>query len=207
MDSLERHLQAKRIIRLVLGARSGSAEALGELFEFLRVRLLGKAAKLLPPDLQAKYGASDFVQLTFLEAQQRFLEFRGRSVGELLRWFTAILQHNIQDATRSHRGTAKRQMSRELSPGTCELYEAVQNRLPDDGPTPDETAIEREEVQALLLAVERLPPQARFVIRCRVYEDLSFEQIGARLNCSAKCVRTIWRRSVRLLQAQFHRHN
>jgi RNA polymerase sigma-70 factor (ECF subfamily) len=50
-----------------LGARKGSREALGRLLETCRPYLLLVANNELDRDLQAKAGASDLVQETFIE--------------------------------------------------------------------------------------------------------------------------------------------
>ena len=54
--------------RLLAEARTGSRQALGQILESCRNYLLLIAGKELTSDLQAKGGASDLVQETFLEA-------------------------------------------------------------------------------------------------------------------------------------------
>src|SRR4051812_46159075 len=58
-------------------ARAGSHEALGQLLDGCRGYLLRIARDELDPRLQAKGGASDLVQETFLEAQRDFAAFTG----------------------------------------------------------------------------------------------------------------------------------
>src|ERR1700730_12825101 len=79
-------------------ARSGSLEALGRVLEACRDYLLLVANKELDPKLQAKGGASDLVQQTFLEAQRDFARFRGDSEDELLAW----MRHLLLDTRRPH---------------------------------------------------------------------------------------------------------
>src|ERR1700730_12437904 len=90
-------------------ARSGSLEALGRVLEACRDYLLLVANKELDPKLQAKGGASDLVQQTFLEAQRDFARFHGNSEDELLAWMRRLLIHNLADFTRRYRDTGKRQ--------------------------------------------------------------------------------------------------
>ena len=53
---------------LLVAARRGSREALGNALEACRRYLLAIASRELDPDLRGKGGASDLVQETFLEA-------------------------------------------------------------------------------------------------------------------------------------------
>jgi hypothetical protein len=70
---------------LLAAARRGSREALGQSLEACRRYLLAIADRQLDQDLQAKGGASDLVQETFLEAQRDFGQFHGPSPDELIR--------------------------------------------------------------------------------------------------------------------------
>ena len=92
-------------------ARQGSREALGQALQACRNYLLLVASKELDPELQAKGGASDLVQQTFLEAQCDFARFQGSSEDELLAWLRRLLLHNLGDFTRRYRDTSKRAVS------------------------------------------------------------------------------------------------
>jgi RNA polymerase sigma-70 factor (ECF subfamily) len=59
-----------RLQQLLHQAQGGSPEALGQLLEVFRPYLLCVASEALNVQLQAKGGASDLVQETFLEAQR-----------------------------------------------------------------------------------------------------------------------------------------
>ena len=67
-------------------ARRGSPQALGQVLELCRRYLLHIANSELDSHLQAKLGASDVVQETFLEAQRIFDRFEGNSPDELRAW-------------------------------------------------------------------------------------------------------------------------
>src|SRR5262245_5783304 len=96
-------------------ARAGSHEALGEALEACRRYLLLVAQRELAPELQAKGGASDLVQQTFLEAQRDFPRFAGTTEAELLAWLRCILLHNLGKFSRQYRGTQKRGLEREVT--------------------------------------------------------------------------------------------
>src|SRR6516164_8048548 len=101
-------------MRSLSAARTGSAEALGEALEACRGYLLLIARRELGPDLQAKAGASDLVQQTFLEAQRDFAGFHGDTKAELLAWLRRLLLNNLANFARDYRETAKRHIGREV---------------------------------------------------------------------------------------------
>ena len=100
--------------RPLAAARRGSGEALGQLLESCRNYLLLVSNQELGTDLQAKVGGSDVVQQTFLEAKENFGKFRGQTEAELLAWLRRILLDNLANVERHYRGTARRQVRREV---------------------------------------------------------------------------------------------
>jgi RNA polymerase sigma-70 factor (ECF subfamily) len=153
-------------------------------------------------ELQAKGGASDLVQETFLEAQRDFAQFAGESEAELLAWLRRILHHNLANFTRQYRATEMRQLNREVP------LEAVAG----DGPSarslsaavasPSCHAMRKELAQELEGALARLPEHYRQAIVLRHQEALSFEQMAAQMDRSPEAVRKLWARAVQLLQRE-----
>src|SRR5271170_7296601 len=95
-------------------ARAGSSEALGQVLEACRAYLLLIAQQELDTTLQAKGGASDLVQQTFLEAQRDFAGFKGTTHAALLAWMRQLLLHNLANFRRDlHRH--KRKVTREIA--------------------------------------------------------------------------------------------
>lgn len=173
-------------------ARTGSSEALGQALEACRLYLLRIAEQEFDPALRAKGGASDLVQETFLDAQRLFKRFHGNSEAELLAWLRQLLLHNLSDFNRCYLGTGKRDLARESPvPGAD---------LPDDSDSPSAQACQAEQSEALRQAMERLPEDYRTVLALRYQKDLSFEEIGQRLNRSANAARKLWLRAVERLQ-------
>src|SRR5690242_16149898 len=86
--------------RLLGNARTGSAEALGQLFEACRGDLLAIARHELREQLRAKIDAADVVQETFIDATRDFATFRGETGQQLLGWLRSILRHNLADISR-----------------------------------------------------------------------------------------------------------
>jgi RNA polymerase sigma-70 factor (ECF subfamily) len=180
-------------------ARAGSRDALGQALEACRNYLLRIAREELDSVLQVKSSPSDLVQDTFLEAQRDFPKFQGGTEAELLSWLRQMLLHNVANLVRHYRGTAKRQVGREIrltadSNGAAELADA--------GPTPSALAQAGERQQEVERALDRLPHDYREVIRLRNQARHSFEEIGRLMNRSADAARRLWSRAIERLQAE-----
>jgi len=181
------------VAREVAAAVAGDRAELGRLFEAARPSLLRAAEHGLSAALRGKVGAADLVQDTFLEAQQDFLHFRGRSRAELHAWLRRILHRNLANASRRYRGTAKRSLGREVTvdPGRLELA----------GAAPPGARLEQYERRLMLdAALERLPSDYREVVRRRGYEEQPFPEIARRLGRTSEAVRRVWIRALGRMQ-------
>jgi len=186
-------------------ARGGSREALGEALQACRDYLLLVANKELDPGLQAKGGASDLVQQTFLEAQRDFAQFHGNSEAELLAWLRHLLMNNLADFSRSFRQTAKRGIEREMSLAGSVFAGIAKDGLLADTATPSRQAMIHEQDVALAHAMNQLPDNYRQVLIWRYQEDCSFEEIGKLLNRSANAARKLWLRAVERLKQELEK--
>jgi RNA polymerase sigma-70 factor (ECF subfamily) len=186
-------------MELIRQARAGSNEAMGRLLDRCRGYLLRIADDDLDPRLQAKGGASDIVQDTFLEAQRDFREFTGDSEPELLSWLRHRLRYRVGKFVRRYRKSAKRAAGREvpIHGGDTSAAGAV---LEADQPSPSELVLAGERDELLGQAMERLPEEYRRVVHLRYHEGLSFEEIGAILARTPNSARKLWARSIERLK-------
>jgi RNA polymerase sigma-70 factor (ECF subfamily) len=181
-------------------ARAGSAEALGRALESCRGYLLQIARRELGPDLQRKCGASDLVQQTFLEANRDFAKFQGETDAEWRAWLRRLLLNNLANMVRGYRETAKRAVNREVTLGNGR---SSGEGVPADAlPSPSTEAMAVEQAAAVRRALERLPEDYRQVLVLRHEEDLTFEEIGRRMNRSPDAARKLWARAVEKFQKE-----
>ncbi|MBY0525685.1 MAG: sigma-70 family RNA polymerase sigma factor [Gemmataceae bacterium] len=183
-------------------ARAGSQEALGQALEACRRYLLQIAQQELDPALQAKGGASDVVQETFLEAQRDFDHFHGGSEAELRAWLRQLLLHHLYKLARRFRTTQKRAAGREVS---LEAAEQTNGVPVASGASPSVQAMAHEQATVIGHALARLPEDYRQVIVWRYQEHRSFEEIAGRMNRSETAVRKLWARALERLQAEMRR--
>jgi RNA polymerase sigma-70 factor (ECF subfamily) len=188
--------------RWLAAAKAGSGEALGKALETFRAYLLLVADREMDPELRAKGGASDLVQETFLEAQRDFGQFHGASVEELRAWLRRLLLNNVANFTRQYRQRAKRAVGREVPlEGGGSSHERGAG-LAADVLSPSGEAVAHEQAEALARAVQRLPPDYRQVLALRHEEQLTFEEIGQRMQRTANAARMLWLRAVERLQKE-----
>jgi RNA polymerase sigma-70 factor, ECF subfamily len=176
--------------QFVSAARDGSSEALGQILQAYRPYLLEIARREVEGALQAKGGASDLVQETFLEATRDFSHFHGDSSSQLRAWLRCLLVHRLSKQGRRFRQTRKRRIDRE-----CRLDE-LGAPLAADSPTPSQIVADEEQIEQLQLAIEQLPDDYRCVLDLRYQEGLTFEAIGPRMGRTANAVRLLWLRAV-----------
>jgi RNA polymerase sigma-70 factor (ECF subfamily) len=78
---------------------------------------------------------------------------------------------------------------------------ALVETLPDTRLTPEEIFERREYHEQLVQAMETLSPKFRAVVHLRCFGELSFVEIGERLNMPANTVKTYYHRSLPRLRA------
>lgn len=173
--------------------RSDEHAELGGLLEELRPYLLAIANAELPQFLAGKLGASDAAQWTITQAYCRFADFRGTTTVELASWMRQILLNHLKTIKRRY-SYGKRSVAREQS-ADIHLIDHRQG-------TASGAALSREEWSLLKNALDRLPDVHRQAINLRNVDNLSFAEIGHRLNRSEEAARKIWARAIRQLQKE-----
>lgn len=175
--------------------RSGSetSEGLGRLLEEFRPYLLAEAQSQFPRALAAKMGPSDLVQHTLAKGQFEFDNFRGKSREELAVWLRSILRNHLLNMSRAY-ARQKRDVSREQQTDSRMVHARQLS--------PSGDALARENREMLIEALERLPELYRRVIDLRHHENLSFFELGCRLNRSEEAARKLWTRAVQKLQQE-----
>jgi RNA polymerase sigma-70 factor (ECF subfamily) len=180
----------------IAAARSGEKDALDRLLGAWWPFLLKLANQELDPVLRARMAPSDVALDTLTEAQRDFHRFEGHTDKAVLAWLEKICRNNLANARKFHLA-AKRSVIRDVPHA-----EGLQ-QLAAEGPatTPSGEVQAREEAQRLEAALRLLSEQDRAVIELHNREQLTFEQVGARLGCSAEAARKRWARALVQLQA------
>jgi RNA polymerase sigma-70 factor (ECF subfamily) len=139
--------------------------------------------------LSARADPSDIVQETLLEAHRSRERFRGSTVAAQAAWLRRILAANLNDFARNHR-RACRDVQRERS--LDEALDASSQRLEawarSTDPSPSSVADRQERILRIATALADLTEEEQDVLVLRYCEDLSLEEIGARLGVSRNTI-------------------
>jgi RNA polymerase sigma-70 factor (subfamily 1) len=179
---------------LIENARSGCDVSLGKILESVRSYLLLVAEDELGGHVRAKFGASDIVQHSMLEAQDSIGDFRGGSESEFRHWLKRIVVNNVTDESRRYTQTHARNVNLEVS------TEQLHSSAPDTGETPSWHIRRKEFDQQLALAVAQLPDRQRYVIEARHRHGYDYSQIASQLEISEAGARKIWSRATEQLR-------
>jgi RNA polymerase sigma-70 factor, ECF subfamily len=184
--------------RLLERAKWGDNDARGRVLQYFWLALLHDARRDLPWELRSKFGGSDLVQETMLDAHKDFDQFTGRTCEEFFVWLQCLLRHNFSNFVRAYRTRAKRAVKREM-PLPAQFDQVSTDERRPTPESPPDGATRQESKARYARAVERAPDEIRELIRLRFDERLTFEDIGDRMGLSAEAARKLLTRTLRLL--------
>jgi RNA polymerase sigma factor (sigma-70 family) len=126
---------------------------------------------------------SDLVQNTILDGWRGFGRFEGQTPGQLRAWLRVMLIHSLIKTRR------KPQLARLRSgSGTNGMVAAI---------TPPSVVAQRDASNEAIAAAQRqLPEHYQKALRLRLWDELSFSEIGSRLEISEHSARKLYGRGV-----------
>jgi len=189
--------------RLLLAARQGNEQALGELLEHFRSYLELLARLEIGRRLQTKIDTADVVQDTYLDVHRSFSNFRGSSEKEFVAWLRSIFATRLSMLLRRYLGTQGRDLRREqgLEINLDQTSQLLERGLFAEGNTPSQSVMMREQGVLLAEALARLPEDYREIVMLRHLEDLPFAEVAARMNRSVDSVQKLWVRALARLRS------
>jgi len=186
--------------------RNGDHEAIQNVLTRYAPWLRLLARHQVESQFQRKFDPSDVAQQALVEALGSFGSFEGESEAELAAWLRKILAHVLAHEVRRFRGTKKRDIAREQSLDRQLEQTATRFRasMAATDPSPSSRAGNRELEFELAQALERLPEKYREVIILRNLEDLSHEEVAARMGRSPGATRMLWVRALTRLKSELN---
>jgi RNA polymerase sigma factor (sigma-70 family) len=107
-------------------------------------------------------------------------------------WLRKILECRLANIRRSYLVTEMRAANREVTLDPCAAESgAVLGSLKSRVPSPSNHAVRNEWNTALEEALTRLPERYRHAVAWRHIEQLSWDEIGRRMGCTADAATTI----------------
>jgi RNA polymerase sigma-70 factor, ECF subfamily len=163
---------------LVAGAKTGDARA----FELLVQRHEGKIFSLAQRMTRNREDAEDVVQQSFQKAFIHLKKFEGDSLFST--WLTRIAINEALMLLRRKRG------SREVPiESNAEDETALPLDVPDAGPNPEDSCLQREQEKILSAAVRELTPGTRKAIELRELGELSTGETAQVMGLSVGAVK------------------
>ena len=177
---------------LLREAREGSNEALGQLFELCGDKLLALIRIRLGPTLRRQVESGDILQQTLLKAFEKIEHFEGADRDTLMGWLATIAWNEIRDQADYYQRLRR---DARLRATWTSGFDPIARQL--------HTEVSRlalqEESRQLVAAMDRLDEDHCEVIVLRRYEELSFKEIGERLERSPEAARKLFARAMTAL--------
>lgn len=135
----------------------------------------------------------DIWQETLLHAWRDRAQFEWRGLRSFRNWLLTLIDHRISHSAAAA-GTQKRGGARAAQPFSA-LPDSngditgLAAAFPAGSTTPSRLAIHREQAAAMHAALDTLSPEQRDVIRLRVFEQLTLEEIAERTGLHVSAVR------------------
>lgn len=190
-------LNASDTEQLLAKARRGSATALAQIIEEYRSYLIILARAQRRRYLQAKFGDSDVVQETCLQAHQNFGQFRGTSEPEFMQWLRTIMARTTAKMMRHYSRQKRdvrveRQLEQELEQSSGNLA----NLLPSPESSPSQRAARRERAKVFADALTSLKDDYREVVILHHLDGLSMADVAKHMGRSTNSVQKLWARAI-----------
>ncbi len=185
---------------LLVRARNGDRNALGELLKGHNDLLKRMAQRDVGKRMQARLSAADLVQQTCLSAIRNFDDFHGENEPEFVAWLRGVHQRNVQDAVRRHVKAKKRAVS---------AQQAIDGEVPQSSAihTPSQRAMLGESTAELLEALTEIADDQAEAIRLRHLEQLSLQEISSRMKRSEVSVASLLKRGLATLRQRMGSQN
>ena len=166
-------MDARAIAELLTRCQAGDKAAWGTLVEAYWQRLFGYALRATS---NAEL-AQDLVQETFLRIVQRLGKYDDQ--GKFEAWLFRILVNLVRDHGRSLARHPTQSTVIESDGERIEMTDELSGKIP----APYDPLQQREDVDALQIALRKLPEGDRQILMLRHFADMPFKDIARTLNC------------------------
>ena len=182
-------------------ARDGDKEAANRLWERYYEKLIPAVRIRLGQKLRGKMETMDVVQSVFCEAVRSADQREFESEGHFRAWLNQLVENRIRKEAR-YFGRQKRDMQKE----EVFLNTKREERRPDRTLSPRPVSIVEhfDELARMELALEHVPSDVREILVMRYFEELTYAEIGERIEKSEEATRKIVNRAVQMLAREMN---
>jgi len=171
-------------------AKAGSAEALNHLFDRVAGRLLAFIRMRMGRNLRAQMESRDILQVSLMKAFAGIDGLKGSDAASLMSWLARIAENEIRDQADYH-GRQRRNADCNIpleKTGVGVLADRIRSQASQ--------VILDDEMKRLERAMEAMDKTYREIILLRKFEELSFKEIGTRLDKSPDACRMLLARAM-----------
>lgn len=183
---------------------AGDTNALGELFEAHRGRLLRMIQVRLDPRLSRRLDADDILQEVYLDAANRIHHYVQHHSGSFIVWLRLIVTQTMTDLFRRHLDAKKRDAKMEIS---MEAHQPIgRNHRPvvlqllGQLTSPSNVAMRDETAKQLEELIETMKPIDREIIMLRHFEMLENKEVAEVLGIQDKTASIRYIRAMKRLR-------
>lgn len=167
-----------------------SSNAIDDLIVWYQPLLREMADRQLDGVLRQKVGVSDVVQEACTDVVRGFPSLKAVNRGQFCAYLRTVMHNTLEDVRRRFKRTEKRQVAQEVSLTSPQ----VAGKCRDKDTQPIEKLITDETFQQLRKALGKLPRELQRLLRWRFRKEMTYKEIGQRLNRSEDDVRMLIKR-------------
>ena len=198
MDNAFRH----HTLKLVKRVKKGDQAALEQLCHTYNERILRIVRMRMGPELRSKMQSMDLVQDTFISAIRSMENFTYTNEGDFLRWISKIAENRLRDnIDKFHAG--KRDIRKEIPLNNRAQDTYAPSFDPIDSTTPSLIMSKQEDLDKLEMAMDKLKPDYREVIKLTKIEGLSYKEVAEKLGKTPDATRMLLARAISALSHSF----
>ncbi len=174
--------------------------ALEDLIKWYRPLLKGMADRDLDLLLRSKIDASDVVQDTCSDVARSFSALKATNPLQFVAYVTSVLKHRLQDLRRRFLLSQKRNVYRERPISSNQLDN--EGKFEDGDMAALDKLLDQEVCDRLYVALNRLPRELQRVLRWRFRKEMTYQQIGEKLQRTDDDVRMLVNRCLARLRSE-----
>jgi RNA polymerase sigma-70 factor (ECF subfamily) len=167
------------------GLHRGQPQALASLFDYYRDRLRQMVRLHMDPRVAARVDPSDVLQEAYMDASRQIETYLREPKVAFYVWLRGLAWERLLNLRRTHVGSQRRAVGRELPLPEESSARLVQQLLAASDSTPSEHLLKDELQRRVRTSLEALGPSDREVILMRHFEFMSNLEVAQALGLSA----------------------
>jgi RNA polymerase sigma-70 factor (ECF subfamily) len=176
------------------------SDAVNRVLEEYRAYLETLKSIQIDPRVRQKFGMSDIVQITLVEAGRDLERIQAMDAAGRKRWLRRMLMNNLLDELRKFLDRPPEVSLEPLRTAAEQSSCRVQNWLAVEDTSPSEKLIRKEEGERLLEALAQIDPRQREALILQKWQGWKLEEIAEHMGCTTGAVAGLHARGLKALR-------